>query len=752
MNNHYILRHALCAALVSALACQAMVAAQDNPQPAVQLSASLRPPAAADQLAGDAPSTSVSPRANPFAAPSTLPFQMPDFSAIKDSDFAPAFDAGMAEQRREVAAIADNPAPPTFENTLVALERSGRLLDRVEKVFDNYYGTIDDPVIDKLQEEYAPKRAAHLDAIYFNQKLFARIEALYRHRSELALDAESLQLLERYHKSYVHAGAAVTGPKRRRLGELDQQIAAATTRFEETVQKAANDGAVIVDNVAELDGLSPEDISSAAAAAQARGLSGRWLITLQHATQQPALANLKNRALRERLYRASIARGNGGADDNTANVEQIVRLRAERAQLLGYPSYAAYQLVEQGAKTPAAVSNLLTQIVPPAIAAARSEAAENQSLINAQAAAAGGAAFALEPWDWSFYAEQVRAARFGFTDADVRPYFELDRVMKDGLFYAAHELYGISFTERADLPRYDPTLRIFEVTDADGSPLALFIADYFARSNKQGGAWENPYVSQSTLLGLKVVVVNCLNLSKPEPGQPMLMTFDEVTGMFHEMGHALHEMFSAVTYPTLAGTNVPTDFGEYPSQFNEMWARDPKVLAHFARHVGTGEPMPQDLMSRVLAAQTFGEGYLTTESLAASLLDQAWYQLPAAAVPPAAQVMDFEARALRENGLNYTAVPPRYHSPYFSHIFAGGDDYSASYYSYTWSNVLARDSGKWFSDHGGLTRANGDYFRSKILSRGRTQEPEVLFEGFYGKPPEIKPLLDYKGFASTVGG
>lgn len=690
-------------------------------------------------------------RVNPFAAPSTLPFQMPDFAAIKDSDFAPAFEAGMAQQRREVAAIANNPAPPTFENTLVALERSGRMLDRVEKVFDNYYTAIDDPVIDKLQEHYAPKRAAHLDAIYFNQKLFARIDALYHQRAALGLDAESLQLLERYHQSYVHAGAALVGMKRQQLSQLDQQIAAATTRFEETEHKAAKDGAVIVDNVAELDGLSPEDISSAAAAAQARQLSGRWLIALQHATVQPVLSTLKNRALRERVYRASIGRGNGGVDDNTGNVAQIVRLRAQRAQLLGYPSYAAYQLEEQGARTPAAVSSLLTQIVPPAIAAARSEAADNQALINAQAAASGSAGFDLEPWDWTFYAQQVQAKRFGFTDADVRPYFELERVMKEGLFYAAHELYGINFTERTDLPVYDPTVRIFEVTDADGSPLALFIADYFARSSKQGGAWETAYVSQSKLLGLKVVVVNCLNLSMPEPGQPMLMTFDEVGGMFHEMGHALHEMFSAVNYPTLAGTNVPQDFGEYPSQFNEMWVRDPKVLAHFARHVRTGQPMPQELMSKVLAAQTFGEGYVTTESLAASLLDQSWYQLPAAAVPSAGQVMEFEARALRENGLNYTVVPPRYHTPYFDHIFAGADDYSASYYSYTWSAVLARDSGKWFYDHGGLTRANGDYFRAKILSRGRTQEPEALFEGFYGKPPEIKPLLDYKGFPSPAG-
>jgi peptidyl-dipeptidase Dcp len=713
----------------------------------VVLAAALAVGACAESTGKDnPPAAAVAPRANPFAAASTLPFQMPDFGAIRDQDFAPAFEAGMAEQRREIAAIAGNPEAPTFENTLVALERSGRMLDRVSKVFDNYVSSRSDPAIDRIQDKYAPRRAAHQDGIYLNQELFSRIDTLYRGRASLGLDAESLQLLERYYHTYVRAGAALSANKKQQLRQFDEQIASATTRFDQVLLKAANDGAVIVDNVSELDGLSPEDISSAAAAAKARGLSGRWLIALQHATVQPVLSNLKNRALRERIYRASIGRGNGGADDTTAIVAQIVHLRAQRAELLGYPSHAAYQLEDEGAKTTAAVSAMLAQLAPPALAAARQEAADNQALINAQAAASGSGAFGLEPWDWPFYAQQVRAARFGFTDADVKPYFELERVMRDGLFYAAHELYGISFKERTDLPVYDPTVRVFEVTDADGSPLALFLADYYARDSKQGGAWESPYVSQSKLLGLPVVVVNCLNLSKPEADQPTLMTFDEVTGMFHEMGHALHEMFSAVNYPMLAGTNVPTDFGEYPSQFNEMWARDPQVLAHFAHHYQSGAPMPQELLSKVLAAQTYGEGYDTTESLEASMLDQSWYQLSAVQTPPAAKVMDFEARALRENGLNYSAVPPRYHTPYFDHIFSGGDDYSGSYYSYTWSNVLARDTGQWFYDHGGLSRANGDIFRSKILSRGRTQEPEALFEGFYGKAPEIGPLLKYKGF------
>jgi peptidyl-dipeptidase Dcp len=674
-----------------------------------------------------------------------LPFQMPDFGAIRDEDFAPGFEAGMAEQRQEIKLIAGNQAAPTFANTLVALERSGRMLDRVEKVFDQYVAARSDPAIDRIQDRYAPKRAAHLDAIYLNQKLFARIDTLYRERAALSLDAESLQLLERYYQTFRRAGAALSGKKRQQLRQFDAQIATATTRFEEVLLKAANDGAVIVDSAAELEGLSAEDISSAAAAAKARGLSGRWLIALQHTTVQPVLATLKSRTLREKIYQASFGRGNGGAHDTTAIVAQIVRLRAQRAELLGYPSHAAYQLEDEGAKTTGAVSTLLAQITAPALTVARQEAADNQALIDAQAGATGTTPFKLEPWDWPFYAQQVRDARFGFSDADVKPYFELEHVMKDGLFYAAHELYGIGFKERTDLPVYDPTVRVFEVADADGRPLALFIADYFARDSKQGGAWESPFVSQSRLLGRQAVVVNCLNLSRPEPGQPMLMTFDEVTGMFHEMGHALHEMFSSVTYPMLAGTNVPLDFGEYPSQFNEMWARDPKVLAHFAHHYQSGAPMPQDLMSKVLAVQTFGEGFITTESLEASMLDQSWYQLSAARTPLAANVMEFEARALRDNGLNYSAVPPRYHTPYFDHIFSGNDDYSGGYYAYTWSNVLARDTGKWFYDHGGLTRANGDVFRAKILSRGRTQEPEAMFEGFYGKAPEIAPLLDYKG-------
>lgn len=701
--------------------------------------------AVASAVAGAAASGSPH-SANPFLSPSSLPYQLPDFRAIRDSDFAPALEAGMAQQRREIAAIANNPQAPTFENTIVAQERAGAILNRVLQVLGDYNSAIGNPQIDTIEEQYSPKLAAHQDAINFNPKLFARIRRLYQERAQLHLDSESLQLLERYYRNFVHAGAALSGEKRRRLRELDEQLAVAGTRFQEAALKANNDGAVIVDHVEELDGLSPSDISGAAAAAQARGLTGRWLIALEHTTAQPILANLKNRDLRERIYRASIARGNGGPDDTTAIISQLVRLRAERAALFGYPNFAAYQIDEQEAKTPAAVRALLGQIAPFAVAAARHDGADAQALIDSQALAAGTPTFELQPWDWQFYTAQVGRTRLGFSDEQVRPYFELDRVVQDGLFYAVSELYGISFTRRSDLYGYDPSVRVYEVRDADGAPLGLFLADYFARDNKQGGAWEDAYVSESKLLGHQAVVVNCLNIPRPEPGQPVLLTFDQVEGMFHEMGHALHDLLSTARYPLLTGTNVPEDFAEFPSQFNEMWARDPKVLAHMARHYQTGELMPSELRDKVIAAQRLDQGYATLSNLESALLDLSWHEISAAQAPPADQVMEFEARALAANGLDYGAVPPRYHSPYFLHIFSASTGYDAAYYSYLWSQVLARDAGQWFTDHGGLTRANGEVFRSKILARGRTQEPEVLWQAFYGRAPEIGPLLDYKGF------
>jgi len=680
---------------------------------------------------------------NPFARPSTLPYKLPPLDRVKDADFRPAFDAGMAEQRKEIAAIDRDPVPPNFENTVVALEKSGQLLDRVASVFFNLNASNTDPEILKIASETAPKLAAHQDAILLDPVLFARVDAVYQQRSALELDSESRQLLQRCYARFVRAGAKLADADKTRLRQLNEEIASLTNHFQQNVLKTTKDGAVVVDNVSDLDGLSREQIGAAAEAAKARGLSGKWVITLQNTTIQPVLAQLRNRALREKIYQASIGRAAGGGEDNTAVVAKIVKLRAEKAALLGYPDYAAYGLADETAGTPAAVNQMLARLVPPAIANAKKEAADNQKLIDEQANAANGKPFPLQPWDWAFYAEQVRKARFGFDESQVKPYFELNRVLQDGLFYAAHELYGLNFKERHDLPVYQPDVRVFEVFNADGSPLGLFLADYFARDNKQGGAWMNNFVDQSRLLNSKPVVINNLNIAKPPQGQPALLTFDEVTAMFHEFGHALHGLLSDVNYPSLSGTSVPRDFVEFPSQFNEMWAREPAVFTHYAKHYQTGAPMPRAMLDRVLAAQKFGEGYATTEYVAAALLDQAWHQMTSAQGPSADKVMAFETAALKKDGVEYAPVPPRYHTPYFAHAFAGG--YAAGYYAYIWSEVLARDVEQWFHTHGGLQRANGDFFRAKVLSRGRSVNPQILFEQFYGGPPDIGPLLEHRG-------
>ena len=682
---------------------------------------------------------------NPFARPSPLPFEMPPFDRIHDADYAPAFEAGMREQLREVAAIAHNPKPPSFENTIVALERSGRLLDRVGNVFYNLNSCNTDPEMQKVDTDLAPKIAAHNDAIFLDAALWARVAALYDERASLNLDPESLQLLARYHTQFVRAGARLSAPEQKRLRAINEEISTLTTRFRQNVLKATADGAVVVDKVADLDGLSAVQIGAAAQAAADRGLKDKWVIALQNTTNQPLLASLTQRELRERIYRASIGRGLSGATDNRDIIAQLVKLRAERARLLGYADHAAYVLEDESAGNPAAVADMIRQVAPAALQRARAEAADIQKLIDAQAAARGGPSFTLQPWDWSFYAEQVRKAHYDFDQAQVAPYFELERVLRDGLFYAAHELYGLTFRERKDLPVYQPDVRVFEVADADGKPLALFIADYFARDNKQGGAWMNSYVSQSKLLDQRPVVANHLNIPKPQPGQPVLLTFDEVTGMFHEFGHAIHGMLSDVRYPYLSGTAVPRDFVEYPSQYNEMWAREPKVVAHYANDYRSGAPMPPELLAKVLAAQKFNQGYATLEYIEAAQVDLAWHLIDVAQAPAAAAVPGFEAAALKDAGLDYSPIQPRYHSGYFSHIFAGG--YSAGYYAYLWSEVLARDTGQWFHTHGGLTRANGDTLRRTVLSRGRTDDPRVLFRNFYGRAPEIGPLLEYRGLA-----
>ena len=683
---------------------------------------------------------------NPFQQPSTLPYRLPPFDRIKDSDYVPAFEAGMREQREEVAAIARNPHPADFANTIVALERTGQLLDRVNTVFSNLNSSNTDPHMDKIDTEMTPRLTAHEDSILLDTALFARVDSLYRRRASLKLDAESLQLLERYHVMFVRAGATLSEADKAHLRELNEQISSLMTQFKQNVLKASKDGAVVVDSAAELDGFSAEQIGAAERAAAARNLGGKWVIPLQNTTNQPSLARLKNRALRAKIYQASIERANGGACDNTAVIAKIVKLRAERATLLGYPNHAAYQLADESAATPAAVQQILAHIAPAALAGARRDAEEMQKIIDADAARDHQQPYKLQPWDWAYYAEALRKARYDFDEAQVAPYFELDRVLNDGVFFAAHELYGLTFKERKDLPVYQPDVRVFEVFDRDGTPLALFLGDYFARDNKQGGAWMSSFVRQSRLFGLKPVVTNNLNIPKPQPGRPTLLTFDEVTTLFHEFGHAIHGMLSNVHYPLLSGTAVPRDFVEYPSQYNEMWAREPVVVANFAKHYQTGAAMPQELLNKVLTAQKFNQGYATTEYLAAAMLDQEWHLINASQAPAAADVAAFEAAALRKNGIDFPDVPPRYHSEYFLHIFAGG--YSSGYYAYLWSEVLARDTGQWMHEHGGLTRANGDYLRDKVLSRGRSQDPQTQFRNFYGRDPDIGPLIEYRGLAA----
>lgn len=690
------------------------------------------PPAASSP----APATPAA-AANPFFAPSPLPYQLPPFDRIKDADFVPAFDAGMAEQRKEIDAIAHAPAPATFDNTVVAMERSGRMLARVRKTFLNLNMSNTNDAMQQIEADMAPRLAAHEDAILLDPALFARVDAVYAQRDKLGLDAEAAQLLERYERRFLRAGAKLSEADKAELKQLNEQLSSLTTQFRQNVLKATKEGAVVVDDVKELDGLSPEQLSAAVEAAKARGLDGKWVLTLQNTTIQPPLEQLKSRALRQRIFEASSARATAGGADNRAVVVKILELRARKATLLGYPSFAAYWLAEQTAGAPAAVNDILGKLAPAALAAAKEEARDIEQRMRAQ-----GARFKLEPWDWAFYARQVSEARYGFEDAQVKPYFEMNRVLEDGVLYAAEQAYGLSFKERKDLPRYHPDVRIFEVVDADGSTAGLLLIDYYKRDSKAGGAWMDNYVDQSTLLGQKPVVVNNLNVPKPAPGEPALLSFDEVTTMFHELGHGLHGLLSAVRYPLLSGINVPPDFGELPSQVNETWTRDPGVLAHFARHYRTGAPMPKELLDKVLAAQRYGQGYATLEYLQAAMLDQAWHQ--AAKLPAAAEVPAWEQATLAKAGVAFGPVPPRYHTCYFNHIFSS-DEYSVGYYSYIWSEVLARDAGAWFYAHGGLTRANGDVFRAKILSRGRTREPSVLFQDFYGQPPDIGPLLEWRG-------
>jgi peptidyl-dipeptidase Dcp len=678
-------------------------------------------------------------RTNPFFTPSPLPFQAPPFDKITDADFKPAIEQGMEEQRAEVERIADNPAPPTFQNTLVALEKSGQLLTRVYQVFNALSSANTNPTLQKLQEEEAPKLAAQRDAIFLNDKLFKRVEAVYDGRATLKLDPESLRLVEYYHQQFVLAGAQLSDADKTKLKQLNERDAELSARFTNQLLAAAKAGALVVSDKAELAGLPQGDLDAAAQAAKARSLQGKWLIPLQNTTQQPALSSMTDRATREKLFEDSWLRAErGDANDTRATISELAALRAQKAELLGYSSYAAWRLVNQMAKTPAAVEQFLAKLVPPAIANARREAARIQQLIDQQH---GG--FKLEPWDWEFYADQVRKAEFDLDQAQLEPYFELNRVLHDGVFYAAHELYGLTFKERHDLPVYNPDVRVFDVFDADGSPLALFYCDYFKRDNKFGGAWMDNFVIQSKLLGSKPVVFNVANFTKPAPGQPALLTWDDVTTMFHEFGHALHGMFADEEYPSLSGTNVARDFVEFPSQINEHWALYPQVLAHYAINVKTGTPMPQELADKIKRAATFNQGYDLTELLAASELDMQWHTLPASAPPE--PVDPFEAEALKKTAVDLPQVPPRYRSSYFLHIWSNG--YAAGYYAYLWAEMLDDDAYAWFTEHGGMTRTNGDRFRAMILSRGNTEDLAKMYRDFRGRGPEIEPMLKVRGLA-----
>jgi peptidyl-dipeptidase Dcp len=688
-----------------------------------------------------APAAATLDASNPFAKVSTLPFHYPAFDKIRNEHFKPAFDAGMREQLREVAAIAANRAAPTFENTIVAMERSGQLLARVSTTFSNLQGANTNDALDAIDREMSPKLAAHHDAIFMNDKLWQRVKAIYDKRDSLKLDAESKHLVERYRRDFVRAGANLSAADKDKLKAYNGEIAGLQSTFTQNVLKEANASALVVDTRAELAGLPDADIDAAAAEAKKRGLDGKYVIALANTTIQPPMALMTNRATRAHLMAASLARGSrGGEFDSRTLVQRLAKLRADKAALLGYANYAAYSLEEETAKTPEAVNKLLKELAAPAVANAKKEAFEIQKVIDAEAGKTGGG-FQVAAHDWAYYTDKVRQAKYAFDESQLKPYFELNNVVQNGVFFAATKEFGITFKERKDLPVYDPDVRTFDVFDANGKQLAIFILDYYARPNKQGGAWMNEYVTQSKLMDNHPVVANHLNIPKPAAGQPTLLTYDEVRTAFHEFGHALHGMFSNVTYPTFGGANTPRDFVEYPSQVNEMWATWPEVLANYAKHYQTGAPMPKELLDKVQASKKFNMGFVTTEYLAASLLDQRWHQMTPAQVP--ADVTGFEAQALKDAGVDFAPVPPRYRSTYFSHSFSGG--YSAGYYAYLWSEKLDADTVEWFKENGGLLRKNGDHFRETLLSRGGSADAMDLFRNFRGRDAKIEPLLERRG-------
>jgi peptidyl-dipeptidase Dcp len=683
--------------------------------------------------------SAILPTSNPFALPSTLPLETPDFARIKDSDYLPALLAGMAQQKREVTAIANQKAPPGFDNTLVALERSGLLLERANLAFNAVNGANTNDTLQATDTKTAPLFAAHNDFIFLNAKLFARVKYLHDHQAGLNLNPEQAKLLDVYYKQFVHAGAELPPAKQAQLMVMNKRLSTLQTQFNQKLLAAAKAGALHFTDKAALVGASDEQVAAAAEAAKARKLD-EYVLTLQNTTQQPALASLANHATRQALFEASLNRAEkGDANDTRATAREIAKLRAEKAGLFGYTNWADYTLYDQMAKNRATAIGFLDRLAPAVAAKEKREAADIRALAKAQ-----GANFEVTPADWNFYAEQIRKQRYALNSDTLKPYFEFNKVLTDGVFYAANQLYGLTFKERRDIPTWSPDMRVFDVFDQDGKELALFMIDPWKRDNKNGGAWMSNLVNQSYLRGTKPVIYNVQNFARPGPGQPALISFDDVTTLFHEFGHALHGMFAAQTYPTLQGTNVARDFVEFPSQFNENWALDPKVLPHYAVNYKTGQTIPQDLIDKIKSARTFNQGYEVGEVLEAAHLDLDWHSLPASA--PLQDVDKFEADALAKSGFDTADVPPRYRSSYFLHIWSNG--YSAGYYAYPWTRMLGQDAFAWFQSHGGLTRANGQRFRDMVLSRGNTLDYAEMYRAFAGHDPTIDPYLQYYGLTA----
>ncbi len=675
---------------------------------------------------------------NPFFSESSLYFKYPEFDRIRTEHYLPAFEKGMADELAEIEAIVNQDESANFDNTLVALEKSGQLLDRVETVFEAMILADTSDILDKINSDMAPRLSAHSDKILLNDKLFQRVQFLYDLRDSMELDPEPYRLIGEYYSDFVRAGARLSAENKEVLKAMNAELASLETSFSQNVLNEVNNSAIVVDTVEELAGMSEDAIAAAAVAASERELEDKYVIPLLNTSGQPVMSSLEDRALRERIHKASLARGSsGGAYDNREVVTRVAKIRAQRAELLGYENHAAYELERRTARTTDTVNEHLSGLAPAAVANAEREAVDLQAMIDAE-----GGNFRLASWDWNFYTEKVRKERYDFDESQLKPYLELDSVLINGVFYAATQVFGISFKERTDLPVYHDDVRVWEIFDTDGSTLGLFIGDFYARSSKRGGAWMNAYVNQSNLMGTQPVIANHSNITKPPDGEATLLTWDDVNTMFHEFGHALHGMFSNVNYPYFAGTAVPRDFVEFPSQVNEMWSVWPDILENYAVHYETGEAMPAELLDKVLATQKFNQGFATTEKIAASILDQAWHQLKPEEVPDAEGLLEFEAKTLADAGVAMTAIPPRYRSTYFSHIMGG---YSAGYYSYMWSEVLDADTVEWFKENGGMRRENGDHFRRTLLSRGGAEDAMVIFREFRGAEPNIQPLLERRG-------